>query len=79
MTIQQSVDIAKLPEQEIKILQAIKREGEKHLKYFYDTMKHFTFPEKRVKCFDTKYYEDALPQIERILRERNEIIETNKI
>lgn len=69
---QPPVDITKLPEQEIKILKAIKREGERHLKYFYDTMKHFTHPERRVKCFDTKYYEDALPHIERIFRERNE-------
>ena len=73
MTAQPQVDIAQLPEQQIKILKAIKREGEKHLKYYYDTMKHFKFPEKRLKCFDTKYYEDALPHIERILREKSEI------
>lgn len=73
MTAQPQVDIAQLPEQQIKILKAIKREGEKHLKYYYGTMKHFKFPEKRLKCFDTKYYEDALPHIERILRERSEM------
>ena len=73
MTAQPQIENTQLPDQQIKILKAIKREGEKHLKYYYDTMKHFKFPEKRLKCFDTKYYEDALPHIERILREKSEI------
>lgn len=64
------VDIDKLPEQHIKVLKAIKKEGERHLEYFYSTMKHFKFPEKRMKTFDTKYYEDALPFIDKILKEK---------
>ena len=65
------ISIAELQDQQLNILRAIKREGEKHLKYFYSTMYHFKFPDKRIKCFDTKYYEEALPVIERILRDKS--------
>lgn len=64
------IALERLPEQQIKILKAIQKEGEKHLKHFYDTMKHFKYPERRQKAFDTLYYEKALPQIEKILREK---------
>lgn len=70
----EAIAIEKLQDQQLNVLRAIKKEGEKHLKYFYSTMKHFKFPEKRMKCFDTTYYEEALPVIERVLRERGKKI-----
>ncbi len=42
--------------------------GTAHMKYWHDTMKHFKFPERRVKTFDTVQYENNLPEIERALR-----------
>lgn len=59
-----------LTDLDVSVLRAIKREGEKHLQYFYSTMKHFQFPERRLKCFDTLTYERVLPKVERILREK---------
>jgi|JI9StandDraft_1071089.scaffolds.fasta_scaffold00044_65 hypothetical protein len=70
MAATERLKIEHLAEQQIKVLKAIKKEGEKHLKYFYETMKYFTYPERRLKCFDTNYYEEALPRIEEILRQR---------
>lgn len=59
-----------LTDLDVKVLRAIKKEGEKHLRYYYSTMKHFRFPERRLKCFDTVTYEAILPKVERILREK---------
>lgn len=64
--------IDQLPSQSIKVLRAIKKEGEKHMKYFHSTMGAFKYPERRVKAFDTTYYENALPIIDEILTRKNE-------
>lgn len=63
------IDIEKLRQEQLSVLKAIKLSGEKHIKYFNDTMKAFKFPEKRMKCFDTQYYERVLPEINKILEE----------
>lgn len=63
------IDVAKLPELQISVLRTMYVEGERHLKYFYNTMKLFKNPEKRIKCFDTVQYERTLPAIMDILRE----------
>jgi hypothetical protein len=36
-------------------------------------MKHFKFPERRKKTFDTIHYEKNLPEIERALRKLGKI------
>lgn len=61
------IDIDKLKETPIHLLEAIVKEGESHIKYFYGTMKVFKYPEKRIKCYDTTYFEEALPIIKEIL------------
>lgn len=68
-----SVDIDKLRTEQISVLRAIYREGTKHLKYFSETMKAFAHPENRVKTFDTKYYEEVMPEIARILKQHEQI------
>ncbi len=59
-----------LTDLDVKVLRAIKKEGEKHLRYYYSTMQHFQHPERRLKCFDTMTYENILPRVEKILREK---------
>ena len=68
-----AVDIDKLRTEQISVLKAIYREGQKHLKYFSATMSAFTYPEKRIKTFDTKYYEEVLPEIARILKQHEQL------
>ncbi len=68
-----TVDIEKLRTEQISVLKATYREGERHLKYFASTMSAFAFPEKRVKTFDTKYYEEVMPVIARILKEHEQL------
>lgn len=63
-------DLEHLTDMDVRVLRAIKREGERHLRSYYETMKHFQFPERRLKCFDTVMYERVLPRVERILREK---------
>lgn len=63
------IDVDKLSAEQIFSLQAQYQEGAKHLKYFADTMKHFKFPERRMKTFDTVYYEQHLPEIEQALKQ----------
>lgn len=60
-------------EMQISVLKAKYKEGEKHLKYYYSTMSVFKYPEKRMKTFDTKYYEEVLPIIAKILREYEQL------
>lgn len=67
------VNIEELQTQQLSVLKAIYREGDKHLKYFYGTMSAFKFPERRVKCFDTKYYEEVMPEIARILKQHEQL------
>ena len=61
--------IEQLPVQNFKVLRAIKKEGEAHMRYFEQTMSAFKFPERRVKTFDTLYYESVLPVINEILQQ----------
>ncbi len=66
------IDIDKLGEQQVSVLRALYREGERHMKYYHSTMGAFRYPEKRVKCFDTKYFEDVMPEIKKILDQLNQ-------
>lgn len=54
---------------DISILKNTLKVGRDHLKYFSETMSVFRFPEKRMKCHDTVYYERVVPEIELILKE----------
>lgn len=63
------VDLEKIRGSQITILRKIFKDGKEHLKYFHETSKAFQNPELRVKTFDTKYYEEVLPEVARILRE----------
>lgn len=63
------VNIDSLRATQISVLKAIKKSGEAHLKYYYGTMSAFKFPEKRMKCHDTKYFEEVLPIVDEILKE----------
>ena len=65
------VEIEDLQTQHTKVLRAIKKEGEKHLQYYRDTMSAFSKPENRIKTFDTIYYERVLPHIEQLLNEKS--------
>lgn len=67
------IEVDKLTPDQIFSLQAQYQEGVKHLKYFNDTMKHFKFPERRMKTFDTVYYEKNLPFIEKALRQLDKL------
>lgn len=67
------VDIDKLRVMQISVLKALKKTGEKHLESFHSTMSSFKFPERRVKCHDTKYYEEVIPEVNRILEEYSKI------
>jgi len=61
------LDIDNITEEQLLSLKAQYEEGVNHLQYFNDTMKHFRFPEKRMKTFDTVHYERVIPQIKQIL------------
>ena len=61
------IEIDKLKQQDISVLKAVKREGEKHLEYYYSTMNVFKNAQNRVKTFDTVYYEEVIPIINDIL------------
>lgn len=63
------VDVDKLKAEQISILKAVYKAGDKHMKYYYSTMNAFKHPELRVKTFDTQYYEQAMPEIAKILQE----------
>lgn len=63
------VDIDKLRTEQVSILRKIFKEGTAHLKYYHSTMHVFKFPDLRIKTFDTKYYEEVLPEVSKILRE----------
>lgn len=67
------VNIEKLRELPVSILKTVQREGIKHMKYYNDTMAAFKFPERRIKCYDTKYFEETLPEIEKILIEYEQL------
>lgn len=63
------IDIDKLPSMSVMVLKATLKTGREHLKNFQTTMSAFKFPEKRLKCHDTIYYETVVPIIENILVE----------
>lgn len=63
------VDIEKLQGEQITILRKIHKDGTNHMKYYHGTMSAFQNPHLRVKTFDTKYYEEVLPEVARILRD----------
>lgn len=63
-------EIQSLAEQQVKVLRAIKKEGERHMEYFDSTMSAFKNPQARIKCFDTLYYEKALPYIDQLLKQK---------
>jgi hypothetical protein len=62
------IEVDKLTPDQIFSLEAQYQAGLDHMKYFNDTMKHFKFPERRLKTFDTKYYEKNLPEWEQALK-----------
>jgi mannitol/fructose-specific phosphotransferase system IIA component (Ntr-type) len=68
-----NVPVDKLKDVPVPLLKAIRKAGEKHLAYYSKTMSVFKHPEKRVKAFDTKYYEEVLPIIKEILDNKTEI------
>jgi len=63
------INIESLRSSQINVLKAIKKSGEAHLKYYHETMSAFKNPEKRMKCHDTKYFEEVLPIVNEILEE----------
>ena len=64
------IDKENLTDEQLAVYKAKYRAGKKHLKYIEDTMKHFKFPERRVKCFDTIQYEREVPEIEALLKSK---------
>lgn len=64
-----NIDLNKLHDTQISVLKRVEREGQKHLKYFYSTMDVFEFPDKRVKCHDTIWFEEVLPIIQDALKQ----------
>ncbi len=66
------VDLEELKGMQINQLKLRLKEGERHLKYWNSTMSAFKYPEKRMKCQDTKYYEEVVPEIKRILEQLKE-------
>jgi hypothetical protein len=67
------VDIEKLKTEDINRLRNLYKEGEKHLKYYYETMSAFKNPERRVKTYDTAYYEEVMPIVMSIIRNYEEL------
>ncbi len=67
------VDPSHLQDQQVSVLKALYREGDRHMKYYHSTMGAFKFPEKRMKCFDTKYFEEVMPMIEDILKQHAQL------
>lgn len=67
------VDIESLQSLQIASLRNLKKVGENHLKRYADTMSAFRFPERRLKCHDTIYYEKMIPEVNRILEEFDKI------
>lgn len=61
------INLDELKTLQIKHLKLRLKEGERHLRYWNNTMSAFKYPERRVKCQDTKYYEEVVPEIKRIL------------
>lgn len=68
------VDVEKLRTLQVSVLKAIKTEGEKHLKYYHSTMSTFSHPALRIKTHDTRYYEEVIPIIVRILEEHGQLV-----
>jgi|688.fasta_scaffold1474989_2 hypothetical protein len=68
-----TIEPENLSPEQIYSLQAQYEAGVEHMKYYHDTMKHFKFPERRKKTFDTIHYEKNLPEIERALRKLGKI------
>ena len=67
------IDIGSLRSLQISVLRNLKKVGDRHLEYYNSTMSAFKFPEKRMKCHDTVYYEAMLPEVNRILEEIDNI------
>jgi hypothetical protein len=67
------VEVDQLKDLDIAIIKSVYREGERHLKYYHSTMHIFKNPEKRIKTYDTLYYEQVMPFVIDILRNRGEI------
>lgn len=63
------VNLGELDSMQVTQLRLRLREGEKHLKYYHSTMSAFKHPEKRMKCQDTKYYEEVVPYIKKLLEQ----------
>ncbi len=62
------IEVDKLTPEEIISLKAQYKLCIEHIKYFNDTMKHFKYPEKRIKTFDTMFYEKNIPEIRQALQ-----------
>lgn len=62
------VDKEKLKGEQLVVLRAIQKAGQKHLSYYHESMAAFQHPERRVKTFDTVYYEEVMPIVIDILR-----------
>lgn len=69
----EELDVNNLTAEQILSMKAQYSEGKKHLAYFNDTMKHFKFPEKRMKTNDTVFYERVVPQIETMLKQAGKL------
>lgn len=62
------IDEHNLTPEEIFSYKAQYEVGTEHMKYWHDTMKHFKYPERRIKTFDTVSHETRLPEITRALK-----------
>lgn len=65
-----TVNLDEIRSQELSILKATYDAGVAHLEYFRKTMSFFKNPELRLKCYDTLYYEQVIPTVISILKEK---------
>jgi len=62
------IDIENIHQEKISRLKQVQKAGYKHLDYYHNSMSVFEFPERRVKCYDTIWFEEVLPIVTKILK-----------
>lgn len=62
------IDLNNLHQEKLSRLKQVQKAGYKHLEYYNNTMAAFQFPERRIKCHDTIWFEEVLPIITKILK-----------
>lgn len=64
-----NIDVDNLQNTQVSVLRRVQRDAIAHIKYFYDSMSAFKYKERRVKCHDTKWFEEMLPIVSKVLKE----------